>query len=149
VFEDPVLSRVRAYLLAILACGIAGTEIELLLLGHFEGLTQMLPVALLPMGLLLVGWHAVAPSALTVKVFRIVMAAFVLSGVVGLALHFNGNREFELEMYPTMAGLELVRNTMTGATPVLAPGTMTLLGFVGLMHSYRHPHSGLASDRKG
>lgn len=31
-----------------------------------------------------------------------------------------------------MSGLELVRETLTGATPVLAPGSMILLGLVGL-----------------
>ena len=29
----------------------------------------------------------------------------------------------------------------TGATPVLAPGTMLLLGLVGLAHAYRHPRA--------
>jgi hypothetical protein len=45
-------------------------------------------------------------------------------------------------MYPTMEGAELIRKTMTGATPVLAPGTMALLGIVGLTYAYRHPASG-------
>jgi hypothetical protein len=38
-----------------------------------------------------------------------------------------------------MAGTELITKVFTGATPVLAPGTMALLGMVGLMHTYRHP----------
>jgi hypothetical protein len=38
-----------------------------------------------------------------------------------------------------MMGFELVRNTLTGATPVLAPGSMSLLGLVGLAQVYRHP----------
>jgi hypothetical protein len=59
--------------------------------------------------------------------------------VLGVGLHYDGNEEFELEMYPTMAGVELVQNTLTGATPVLAPGSMTLLGLDGLAHTYRHP----------
>ena len=50
------------------------------------------------------------------------MALFVLSGGIGVALHYRGNVEFELEMYPSLSGLELVRKTLTGATPVLAPG---------------------------
>ena len=42
-------------------------------------------------------------------------------------------------MYPAMGGLELVQKTLTGATPVLAPGSMTLLGLIGLTHTYKHP----------
>ena len=40
-------------------------------------------------------------------------------------------------MYPTMAGTELIGKTLTGATPVFAPGTMALLGGLGLVASYR------------
>jgi hypothetical protein len=52
-------------------------------------------------------------------------------------LHFRGNAEFELEMYLSMAGTELIGKTLTGATPVFAPGTMALLGGLGLAASYR------------
>jgi hypothetical protein len=38
-----------------------------------------------------------------------------------------------------MSGLELIRKVASGATPVLAPGTMSLLGVVGLLHTFRHP----------
>ena len=67
------------------------------------------------------------------------MLAFVASGGLGVALHYRGNEAFELEMYPSRAGFELVRETLTGATPVLAPGSMSLLGLVGLVVTYRHP----------
>jgi hypothetical protein len=67
------------------------------------------------------------------------MGLFVLSGGIGVVLHYQGNVAFELEMYPTLSGMELVSRTLTGATPVLAPGSMTLLGLVGLAATYRHP----------
>lgn len=137
--EDTVLSTVRKYLLGTLVIGIVGMEIELLLLGHFEGLAQIAPVVLLGAGLVIAGWHAVAPSSTTVRWLQASMGSFVFAGAIGIGLHYSGNAEFELEMYPTMEGLELVGHTLTGATPVLAPGTMTLLGLVGLLHAYRHP----------
>ena len=34
-----------------------------------------------------------------------------------------------------MQGIELVQKVLTGATPVLAPGSMALLGLIGLTHS--------------
>ena len=48
-------------------------------------------------------------------------------------------------MYPSMAGMKLVRDTLTGATPVLAPGSMALLRLVGLaaVHGFS---SGPAND---
>ena len=131
-----VLSRVRRLLLAILAAGIAGTGLELLLIGHFEELTQIVPLVLLATGLIAVGWQTASRSAASALTLRAIMALFVISGGVGIALHYRGNVEFELEMYPSMAGMELVSRTLTGATPVFAPGTMTLLGLIGLTAVY-------------
>ena len=68
------------------------------------------------------------------------MVMLVLSGFVGLWLHYQGNTEFEREMYPTLNGFELFRESLTGATPTLAPGTMLELGFLGLAYTYRHPN---------
>ena len=136
---DDTSARIRDFLLATLAVGMIGIGSELLLLGHFESVQQWIPLALLASGVVTLGWHAVSPSAATVRALRAAMALFVVSGAVGVWLHYQGNVEFELEMYPSMVGLELVRKTLTGATPVLAPGSMTLLGLVGLTHLYRHP----------
>jgi len=67
------------------------------------------------------------------------MLLFVLSGAFGVLLHYQGNVEFELEMYPTTAGFQLFRKAMTGATPALAPGAMAMLGLVGLAYTIGHP----------
>jgi len=34
---------------------------------------------------------------------------------------------------------QTVEQILTGATPVLAPGSLSLIGLVGLAHTYRHP----------
>ena len=133
------LAAVRRWLLATLLVGTIGMEGELLLIGHFEEWVQLTPVVLLALGALALVWHAAAPRAATVHAVRSVMALFVVSGAFGVVLHYRGNVEFELEMYPTMSGLELVEKTLTGATPVLAPGSMALLGLVGLTQTLRHP----------
>ena len=132
-------SRIRTYLLATLAIGIAGMSVELLLLGHFDSVTQLIPLILLALGAIVVGWHAASPKGVTVRALQIVMALFVASGALGVVLHLRGNAEFLLEVTPSMGGFELFRKTMTGATPALAPGSMVLLGLTGLMHAYRHP----------
>jgi hypothetical protein len=135
--DNGVLSRVRTYLLAIVAFGSAGMGVELLLLGHVEGIAQWIPVALLAVGCSVLVWHGRARSAASARALQITMVLFVVSGVAGVVLHYRGNVAFELEMYPTMAGTELVARTLTGATPVLAPGSMALLGLVGVMSVYR------------
>ena len=143
-----VSTRIRGFLLAVLAVGVIGMGTELLLLGHAETFQQQIPLALLALGAVTSGWHAVAPRPATVRALQVAMTLFVISGVAGVWLHFQGNVEFELEMYPAMQGIELVQKTLTGATPVLAPGSMALLGLIGLTHSYRHPclHNDAASS---
>jgi len=132
-------TRIRAFLLATLAVGIIGMGVELLLIGHAESVQQLIPLVLLALGVVTLGVHAAMPRPVTVRALQAVMTLFVVSGVSGVWLHYRGNVEFELEMYPSMEGIELVQKTLTGATPVLAPGSMALLGLIGLTHSYKHP----------
>ena len=129
----------RRLLAGTLLLGMVGTSAELLLIGHFESAAQYAPLVLLAAGLASFVWHLAAPSSATVLLVRVVMVAFVGLGVVGIGLHINGNRAFELEMYPERSGWSLVAETVTGATPVLAPGAMTLLGLIGLAQTHHHP----------
>lgn len=131
------LNRLRRGLLWTLVAGLLGTGAELLLLGHIEGATQFIPLVLIALAIGVALWHAWARSPVSVRVLRGVMALCVAAGVLGIGLHYRGNLEFELEMYPTMAGAELIQKVATGATPVLAPGAMSLLGVVGLLITWR------------
>ena len=139
LFEFPALAALRRFLLVTLIVGTAGMGAELLLIGHVEGRLQVLPVLLLALACLSLVWLAARPSRAAVRGVQALMTLSVLSGVAGIVLHYQGNTAFELEMYPDMAGLELVQKTLTGATPVLAPGSMALLGLVGLAAVLRHP----------
>ena len=146
--ESQTLASLRTFLLAALAIGIVGTAGELILLGHIESPAQWIPVAALGAAVLVVLWHAVAPGRATVRALRLLMVAFILSGVVGVGLHYDGNLEFERELHPKDGGVTLLTHVLSGATPVLAPGSMVLLGLVGLAHAYRHPSATGGSDRQ-
>ena len=125
---------IKRLLLSTYLIGIFGTAAELLLLGHIDGWQQVLPVALLGVSVVVFALYAVKPTWATSAVFLVTMWMFLISGAVGVVLHFQGNAEFEREMYPEMKGIELIQKTLTGATPVLAPGTMALLGLVGMAY---------------
>lgn len=133
------LERLRRFLSLILAFGMVGVEAELLLIGHTDAWQQWIPLGLLGVGLVALVVQAVRPTPVRRRWFVGVMLLFVVSGAVGIALHYQGNVEFELEVAPSTSGFALVRAALTGATPALAPGTMTLLGLVGLVAGYRHP----------
>ncbi len=138
----------RPLLLGIVLLGLLGTGIELLLLGHTDGISQVAPVLLTGVAILAVVWQFLGPGAGSLRTLQAVMLLCVVAGLVGIVLHYLGNREFELETYPELAGWALFRETMTGATPALAPAAMMHLGLLGLLYTFRHPllaHEGQAS----
>jgi len=139
VSESPALSTIRRILLWTLVLGAAGTAAELLLVGHYESMAQFVPLVLLAATVVLGGSVLLTPRPVSLTLLQLLMVIFLGSGVLGVGLHYHGNEEFELEMYPSLSGLELITKTLTGATPVLAPGSMSLLGIVGLAYTHRHP----------
>jgi hypothetical protein len=130
---------IRRALLVILVFGSVGTGAELLLLEHTEDFWQRTPLFLMAGGLLVLGWYGATRQVASLRAFQATMVLFVLNGGVGVVLHYRGNVEFELEMHPGTGGLDLFREAMMGATPALAPGTMILLGLLGLVYTFRHP----------
>ena len=122
---------VQRMLLAILALGLAGTGAELLLLEHTEGFWQKVPLVLIAAGLAAIAGQATVPR-IARRPFQLMMFLLIAGGIAGFVLHFNGNREFELELHPAQAGADLFWETLKGATPALAPGMLILLGWLGL-----------------
>jgi hypothetical protein len=130
----------RRILLAILLVGLAGITVELLLLGHDEDLNQLIPLVLAAAAVLASIVVSARPRAVTVRIFQIVMVLLVISGALGMYLHFRATSEFQLEMDPTLAGFALFKKAVLAkAPPALAPGAMTQLGLIGLAYTFRHP----------
>jgi hypothetical protein len=135
----PVPTPLRRLLLVTLVVSLIGTLVELLLLEHFEDIWQWTPIILLAAALATLAWHALDRGAASLNVLRGLMVLCIVGGAVGVLLHYQGNVEFELEMYPDLSGWKLFRDSMMGATPALAPGTMLQIGLVGLAWTFRHP----------
>jgi hypothetical protein len=131
---------VRRFLLAIVALGLIGTEIELLLLAHYEDSWQLVPLVFITLTLIVVAGHAITGSAGTLHLLRLMMCFLVVVGGLGIVLHYRGSMEFQLEMDATQSGWQLFTKVMRAkAPPTLAPGVMTQLGLLGLVYTYRHP----------
>ena len=118
-------------LLAIWHVGLLGVAAELVLLEHYEDALQLAPFGAIAAGIAVGTWLALRPGRVATHAFRAVLALFLLSGLVGLVLHYRGNAEFERERDPTIGGLKLLWESLGGATPALAPGTMILFAFIG------------------
>lgn len=129
------LARLRRALLALLLFSLSGIAVELVLLEHFGDAWQFAPFVIVVVSLLSLMWHALRPGTTSLLSLRVAMVLSILSGVAGIYLHYRGNVEFELESSPAQGGFELFKNALMGATPALAPGTMTLLGVLGLLYA--------------
>jgi hypothetical protein len=137
-----LVETIRVALLVILVIGLVGTLVELYLLRHTEGAWEILPLALIATALIALAWNGVRPGALAVRAVQIVMAACLVSGMIGVFLHFRVNVQYAMESNPSFSGWELYREAAFGATPMLAPGTMLQIGLVGLLFTFRHPNLG-------
>jgi hypothetical protein len=130
------LDTIRRMLGASFLFGSFGTSAELMLMGHTEGVWQNVPLILIAIGCGALGLVANKRGMTQVRVFQLVLILFVVSGVAGVLLHYKGNAEFELELNPDLSGIALFSESMKGATPALAPGTMILLGALGFGYAY-------------
>jgi hypothetical protein len=130
----------RRLLLAILVFGMTATSADLLLLDHVEDTKQLIPLALIALAGTLLVWRAVRGGAGPLRLFQLTMVLFVLAGITGTVLHYQGNLAFQLEIDPAASGPDLFWKVMRAkAPPALAPGSMVQLGLLGLVYTYRHP----------
>ncbi|MBA3467924.1 MAG: hypothetical protein H0T21_10980 [Gemmatimonadaceae bacterium] len=132
-------TAVRKLVLALFLVGSAGMALELFFLEHTESLWQWLPLIALGAGILSGLVAAISPRRSTIRPFRMLMFAFLIIGLLGVLLHYQGNVEFALERDPSLSGLPLVWQVLRGATPALAPATLAQLGLLGFIFSWRHP----------
>ncbi|MCU0627666.1 MAG: hypothetical protein MUF21_14460 [Gemmatimonadaceae bacterium] len=136
---DSLLARFRTWALLLLALSLAGTLVELLLIGHWDGWQQWVPLGLLGSSLVTVLAFLVRPWRALLPVVRTLCVALALAGAAGSWLHFDGNAEFERESVPDIGGRALFTAAITGATPVLAPGSLLTFALLGLLALHRHP----------
>ena len=135
-------SRLRILTLLIFVTSAAGSMCDLVLLGHFDDPRQWAPLLLLPAGLLVLAWHRIQRGHLGTRAFQCAMVLFIVSGVVGVWFHYSANAEFELQISPSTNGWQVVRESLSGPAPALAPATMVQLGLLGLTYTYPASVSG-------
>ncbi|MEL6256474.1 MAG: hypothetical protein AAFR87_31010 [Bacteroidota bacterium] len=124
----------RNFILATFLVTSLGAGAELFLLEHMEDFWQWVPLVLILISSALIGWLHLFPNKTLEQIFYGLMLLSILSAALGIYFHLKGNIEFELEMYPNMSGLKLVWESLKGATPALAPGTMLASGMIGLLY---------------
>ena len=137
---EPVgTGMVRLLVQSIVAFGLAGTAVDLVLTGHYESPQQFVPFAAVALALVALAWHW-RGGRRSILVLRVAMVMLLAAGAAGTWFHYHGSREFQLESDPSAAGLALWSKVFAStAPPVLAPMTMALLGMFGLASLHGMP----------
>ena len=63
------------------------------------------------------------------------MVITALAGLYGVFLHLQANFQFEQEMTPTHTNWELFTESLSGAIPALAPGSLVAFSIIGYSYS--------------
>lgn len=134
-----ILARLRRFLLATSALLLAGAVAELLLVGHTENFTQLIPFALCGLGLVVCVVALFRPGRGALFAVRAVAAAAALGSLYGVYEHVAGNLALQREVNPTATGGEVLMGALDGGNPLLAPGVLTLAAALALAATYRHP----------
>ncbi len=128
---------IRRVILAVLLLGMIGLLAELLLLAHYEDVRQQIPLAILVVGLVAVCVNLVVRRPWSHLLLLLSMVSFVVAGVAGMLLHYQGSREFQIEMDPSLGGVDLIWHVLRAKSPpTLSPGTMVQMGILGLGYAY-------------
>jgi hypothetical protein len=135
--DEQIVERLRRWILGILVLGLIGTVTELVLLEHYEQPLQFVPLVLIVLAVLVLFWYALRPDTASLRTLQFVMGLFVLAGFLGMAAHFRGSAEYQLELNPEMSKYNLLMRILHAkAPPLLAPGMMLQLGLLGLAYAY-------------
>jgi hypothetical protein len=131
------VSLVRRLILAVLLLGMTGLLAELTLLAHYEDAQQLIPLALLALGIVGVILDLIVSRRWTRGIVQALMALLIVAGLLGVYLHYQGSREFQLEMDASMSGMNLMWHVLRAKSPpTLAPGAMVQMGILGLGYAY-------------
>ena len=123
--------RLKQVIIATLLFMMIGTVLELYLLHHYEGTLQLIPLLCIGISTLMVFMLFFQRTDFLVGLFKLVLGITALSGIYGTFLHLRANYEFEQEMKPTAHGWDLFLESLSGALPTLAPGSMIVLALLG------------------
>jgi multisubunit Na+/H+ antiporter MnhF subunit len=131
------LVAIRRVILGVLVLGMGGLLAELTLLAHYADFKQQIPLVLLAAGLAALIIDLAASRTWSHRVVQLTMVMFIAAGLLGMYFHYQGSREFQIEMDPTMSGMNLMWHVLQAKSPpTLSPGTMVQMGILGLGYAY-------------
>ena len=136
------LSRLRTFLLAMAIFLFAGTVVELIFQEHTGEPQQLIPFILSGLGIAALAAVLIRPQHSTLVALRVSMLLAILGSAVGLFIHLSANLGFAQEIQPNATTIQLISETLHGASPILAPGMLAVAALMALAATYYHPEFG-------
>lgn len=137
-----ILRRLRLFLLGLASLLFAGTLLELWLVNHTEDAIQWLAFGLAGIGLLLTLIVLARRGPTTVLLLRWSMLLVIVGSLFGIYEHVSNNIAFEREIQPGASLNQLLWRGVSGANPLLAPGTLAVAGLLSLAGTYKYSITG-------
>lgn len=133
-----VLRRLRLFLLALSSMLFAGTISELIFVDHTEDAIQWVAFGLAGIGLLATLAFLIRRRRITLVILRVSMIVVLLGSGFGIYEHVSNNIAFEREIQPNSTFSHLIWKGVSGANPLLAPGTLAIAGLLALAGAYKY-----------
>jgi hypothetical protein len=132
-----VLRQLRRFLLVLSVLLFGGAIVELWLVGHTEDWLQWIPFVLSIAGSVVSLVVLFRTQPMTVSVLRVCMVVVVLGTLFGIYQHVAGNLALEREINPGASTARLVKRSLQGGNPLLAPGILAVAALLALSATYR------------
>jgi hypothetical protein len=136
---ETIAHRYRLFLLSLSALTLAGTLVELVLIGHTKEALQFAPFLLSAAGLAAAIAALLRPTRGVLLALRAVMGVCFLGGLFGALIHIQRNLAFELEIRPGIGVASVFLKALGGASPLMAPAMLSMAAILALAATYQHP----------
>lgn len=137
-----VLRQLRRFLLVLSVLLFGGAIIELWLVNHTDGWLQWIPFFLSAAGSVVSIIVLFRTQPITVVVLRVCMVVIMLGTLFGIYQHVAGNLTLEREINPGASTSRLIKRSLQGGNPLLAPGILAVAAMVALGATYRYEITG-------
>jgi hypothetical protein len=137
--SEMVIFRLRHFLLALSACLLVGTLVELWFTNHMEEPVQLIPFFLSGLGILTAGAALIRPARGVLRTLRASMGLVAIGSLFGMYEHIANNVAFQLEIQSGLTGFEKLSAGLGGANPLLAPGILGIAALLSIAATYGHP----------
>jgi hypothetical protein len=131
-----LVARLRNFLHVLAGAMFLGTIAELIAAKHYQDGVQFVPFALCAAGFMamVAAWRR--PDHKTLMMVRALLIVIALGSLWGIWEHVEGNLEFVHEVRPHADTATVIRSTLQGGAPILAPAALAAAAATGIAATY-------------